>query len=86
MRSRLQAPRANTTFWNPSRIIVSTVITTLLIVCGSCTVHFILSLLFQPASVFPTSIPWINSESMCKHTDRTWQDGKCWDYEHDMTF
>lgn len=86
MRSRLQAPRANTTFWNPSRIIVSTVIMALLIVCGSCTVHFILSLLFQPVSVFPTSIPWINSESQCKHTDRMWHDGKCWDYEHDMTF
>lgn len=86
MRSRLQTPRKSIPFWTPSKIVFSTVILTLLIVCGSCTIHFVVSLFFQPISIFPTSIPWIHSEYQCKHTNRTWRDGKCWDYEHDMTF
>lgn len=86
MRSRLEAPRANITFWTPTRIIFSTIIMSLLIACGYCTVYSVMSLFFKPVAVFPTSIPWIHSESECKHTNRTWQDGKCWDYEHDMTF
>ncbi|MBD2775603.1 hypothetical protein ICL16_26985 [Iningainema sp. BLCCT55] len=34
----------------------------------------------------PTSIPWINNKSDCKHTGRTWRDDKCWDYEHNSMF
>ncbi|MBE9212145.1 hypothetical protein IQ247_05360 [Plectonema cf. radiosum LEGE 06105] len=86
MRSRLEAPRAKITFWTPSRIIFSTTIMSLLIVSGYCTIYSVMSLFIKPVAVFPTSIPWIHSESECKHTNRTWQDGKCWDYEHDMTF
>lgn len=86
MRSRIQAPGTNISFWTPSRIAFSTVILTLFLVCGSCTVNSIVSLFFKPTSVFPTSIPWIHEESECKHTNRTWEDGKCWDYEHGITF
>ena len=86
MRSRIQTPGTNISFWTPYRIIFSSVILTLLIVCGSCTINFVTSFFFKPVSIFPTSIPWIHSESECKHTNRTWRDGECWDYEHDMTF
>lgn len=86
MRSKIQAPKTNIRFWTPNRIIFSTAIVTLFVVCGSCTVNSILSLFVKPASVFPTSIPWIHKESECKHTNRTWEDGKCWDYEHGITF
>jgi hypothetical protein len=34
----------------------------------------------------PTSIPWINDEDGCEHTDRVWHDGKCWDYQHSPSF
>ena len=86
MRSRIQTPITNSSFWNPGRIIICTLIMSLLIVCGSCTINVLFSLFSKQISVFPTSLPWIHSESECKHTNRTWRDGKCWDYEHDMTF
>ncbi len=86
MRSRIQNPGKNICFWTPYRIIFSTVILTLLIVCGSCTINFLASFFLRPVSIFPTSIPWIHTEYECKHTNRIWRDEKCWDYEHDMTF
>ena len=86
MRYRIQNTSTSLSFWNPRRIIISTVMMILLIVCGSCTIKVLSSLFFKPVSVFPTSIPWIHSEAECKHTNRTWQDDECWDYEHDMTF
>lgn len=86
MRSRLQTPGTNISFWNPSRIIISTVLMILLTVCGSCTIYTVVSMFLKPVSVFPTSIPWIKNESECKHTNRTWEDGKCWDDEHGITF
>lgn len=86
MRSKFQTSGTNISFWTPSRVIFSTVILTLLIVCGSCTIHFAASLFLKPVSTFPTSIPWIKSESECNHRNRTWQDDKCWDYEHGITF
>lgn len=86
MRSRIQLPETKTSFWTPSRTIISTAIVTLFVVCGSCTVSSVVSFFLKPASVFPTSIPWIHKESECKHTNRTWEDGKCWDYEHGITF
>lgn len=73
-------------FWTPNRIAFSTAILALFLVCGSCTINSIISLFIKPAYVFPTSIPWIHNESECKHTNRTWEKGKCWDYEHGMTF
>ena len=86
MYSKLQNSTKNISFWNPSKVIFSTVILTLFIVSGSCSINFVVSLFFKPVSIFPTSIPWIHSESECKHTNRMWSDNQCWDYEHDMTF
>ncbi len=34
----------------------------------------------------PTSIPWIDNQSDCLHTRRTWKDNKCWDEEHSPDF
>ena len=59
---------------------------TLLMISGTCTLNFIASLFIKPVSVFPTSIPWIHSQSQCNHTNRVWLDNQCWDYEHDMEF
>ena len=86
MRFIIPTSSSNGSFWTPTRIAFSTVILVLFIVCGSCTVNSIISLFIKPVSVFPTSIPWIHNESECKHTNRTWRDGKCWDYEHGITF
>ncbi|BAY86246.1 hypothetical protein NIES267_57520 [Calothrix parasitica NIES-267] len=86
MRFIIPTSVTNRSFWTPARIALSTAILALFIVCGSCTINSIISLFMKPASVFPTSIPWIHNESECKHTNRTWEDGKCWDYEHGMTF
>ncbi|NEO02266.1 MAG: hypothetical protein F6K50_44990 [Moorea sp. SIO3I7] len=30
----------------------------------------------------PTSIPWINDSYNCEATGRAWEQGECWDYEH----
>lgn len=35
---------------------------------------------------YPTSIPWISDQSECENTNRTWSDGKCWDYQHSPDF
>jgi hypothetical protein len=37
-------------------------------------------------AIHPTGIPWIQSETDCLATRRTWQDGICWDSEHDANF
>jgi hypothetical protein len=86
MRSKIQAHGTNTSFWTPGRIVFSTGILTIFIVSSFCTANYIVSFFLKPVSVFPTSIPWIHKESECKHTNRTWEDGKCWDYEHGITF
>ncbi|MEO1762549.1 MAG: hypothetical protein AAFR83_11385 [Cyanobacteria bacterium J06629_18] len=86
MRFTIPTSVTNRCFWTPNRIAFSTAILALFIVCGSCTVNSIISLFIKPAAIFPTSIPWIHNESECKHTNRTWKNDKCWDYEHGMTF
>lgn len=40
----------------------------------------------QSNSTFPTSLPWINDENLCKKANKTWSDDKCWDNEHNPTF
>lgn len=86
MRSKLKTFRRDLSFWNPRRIIFSTVIFTSFMVSGFCTVQFIASLLLQPISISPTSLPWIKSEAECKHTNRVWENNACWDEEHGITF
>jgi hypothetical protein len=38
------------------------------------------------ATIHPTSIPWLQNQLDCKKTGRTWQDGACWDQEHNPEF
>ncbi|MBU7585198.1 MAG: hypothetical protein KAF91_20300 [Nostoc sp. TH1S01] len=38
------------------------------------------------SNAHPTSIPWINSASQCKHSGRTWHENRCWDDEHSQMF
>ncbi len=35
---------------------------------------------------YPTSLPWVETKSDCKHQGREWRDNKCWDSEHSMLF
>ncbi|MEA5577852.1 hypothetical protein [Anabaena sp. UHCC 0451] len=37
-------------------------------------------------SVFPASIPWINTQDECEKSNRNWNENKCWDQEHSPTF
>ena len=76
----------NSSCWTPSRIIFCTIYVTLFLVSGAYTASFLKSLISKPTEVFPTSLPWINSESECNHTNRVWLDGKCWDYEQGKDF
>lgn len=40
----------------------------------------------QKSEYHPTAIPWLESESECQQTGRYWQEGNCWDREHDANF
>lgn len=72
--------------WNQKSIIFSSVLLVILILSGFSSTSFVISLFSKPTPTFPTSIPWINTKFECVRTNRTWNDGECWDYEHDMTF
>ncbi len=87
MRYRLQAKTDKFYLWKPTTIMLRTIFVSFLLVCGFCTLHFLLSSLCTiSVSSYPTSIPWIDSKSECEHTYRTWRNGKCWDYEHNLMF
>lgn len=34
----------------------------------------------------PTSLPWITDEADCLGSDRFWEEGACWDKQHDPSF
>lgn len=34
----------------------------------------------------PAQIPWLTTQDSCEQTGRTWQQGRCVDYEHDPRF
>jgi predicted ribosomally synthesized peptide with SipW-like signal peptide len=35
---------------------------------------------------YPTSLPWVESQSQCEEFGRSWRNGQCWDREHSGTF
>lgn len=37
-------------------------------------------------TVHPTGIPWLETQADCEKSGRVWQEGNCWDSEHDPTF
>ncbi|MCX7592659.1 MAG: hypothetical protein N2235_02645 [Fischerella sp.] len=88
MRYRLQAEKGKTKVYDSSiNIISGTAFLTLLLTCGSWTLKFLVSYLSSISiSIHPTSIPWIGNQPQCQHTGRTWRNGRCWDYEHNMMF
>jgi hypothetical protein len=48
-------------------------------------------LLYLPPSLFsstfhPAQIPWLTTPDTCEQTGRTWQQGRCLDYDHDPRF
>ncbi|BBD61282.1 hypothetical protein NIES2109_41100 [Nostoc sp. HK-01] len=71
----------NCAFFVGSFIILST--SSIIII--SSTISSISSAISSP-STHPTSIPWINNASDCKHSGRNWYDNKCWDAEHSLMF
>jgi hypothetical protein len=80
-------------FWTPSNTIliggaIAVFITSSVTICSGI---FASTLSFLPTSIpeFPqhaTSIPWLQNQSECEHTQRTWSKGKCWDSEHNLMF
>ncbi|MCU0566686.1 MAG: hypothetical protein MUF49_08830 [Oculatellaceae cyanobacterium Prado106] len=38
------------------------------------------------SEIFPTGIPWLQTEAECERSQRIWKDGQCWDEEHDPSF
>lgn len=89
--ANLKHSRVNAGFWTPTRIIFATVYGILFLVSGAYTISFVASFISQSTTVFPTSLPWIESEYECNYTNknhhsRVWLDGKCWDYEHGKDF
>lgn len=86
---QLKSKKAANTVWTPVNcvffigafIVLSTSSFVLI-----CSIISSVSSFISTSTVQPTSIPWINNESDCKHTGRTWNDNKCWDDEHSMMF
>ncbi|WP_414574742.1 hypothetical protein [Anabaena sp. CCY 9402-a] len=89
-KQRLQYAKVLYPLWTPSNIIFLFVFFIILSVCSFATFSSLLSTFssisnanFSPS---PTSIPWIFDKSECEHTSRTWENGKCWDSEHNPMF
>ncbi|MBD2299275.1 hypothetical protein [Nostoc sp. FACHB-190] len=85
----LHTAKNTQTFANPINIVffVSSciILSTSSLMILSSVIPAITSALSLPTA-HPTSIPWINNESDCRHTGRSWQDNKCWDHEHSLMF
>jgi hypothetical protein len=86
---RLRYEKSLHPLWTLSNIIFLIGFLIVLLASSYATLSFILSSLtstFIPTPPYPTSIPWIDNQSECRHTNRTWHDGKCWDSEHSPMF
>jgi hypothetical protein len=59
---------------------------------GCLTIQMVISFLsYTSAStsadtIYPTSLPWIETRSDCEHRGRKWYNNKCWDSEHNLLF
>ncbi len=88
-KERLQFAKALHPLWTP---INSVFLVGALIILSTSTFAILSSALSSIGDTFssltpsPTSIPWIDNESECNHTGRTWRNDKCWDYEHNPMF
>ena len=50
--------------------------------------HFVLLQMsaFAPTQDHATALPWIQTASECRGEARVWDDGTCWDEQHDSSF
>jgi hypothetical protein len=86
-KQRLQYERSVYSLWTPGNIVFLMGFLMILLTSGFTTFSFVFSSLTSVStSPHPTSIPWLQNESECKHTGRSWRNGKCWDYEHNPLF
>ena len=86
---RSQYQKAGYPLWSPTNIVFCLGALIILSSSGFAIFSYLLSSVSSTISssdANPTSIPWINNKSYCKHTGRTWRDYKCWDYEHNPMF
>jgi hypothetical protein len=91
MRDRLNVKKSQFRFWNPTNIILLSAFAAILATSGFYTASFVFSYVSSAStsmsiSSHPASIPWLDNEAKCKHTHRTWHNGKCWDSEHNLLF
>ncbi len=88
-KQRLQYERSLHPLWTP---INSLFLFVVLIILSTSTFAIFSDVLssvnytFSIVTENPTSIPWIDNESDCQYTRRTWRDNKCWDSEHSPMF
>ncbi|WP_062295709.1 hypothetical protein [Nostoc piscinale] len=86
---KLHTPKNTKTFANPINIVFFVtsciILSTSSLMMLSSVIPSVTSAISSP-NAYPTSIPWINNESECQHTGRSWQDNKCWDNEHSLMF
>lgn len=58
-------------------------LTALIILSAGCTVSYGLIQFALAASqrdnIYPTAIPWLQTQAACEQTGRFWEEGKCWD-------
>jgi hypothetical protein len=79
-----------------NKIIIKKLVSVLFIAtfcsAGCLTIQLIISFLSYTSAtqasdtVYPTSLPWIETKSDCEYRGRKWYDNKCWDKEHNMLF
>ncbi|BAY99264.1 hypothetical protein NIES37_32430 [Tolypothrix tenuis PCC 7101] len=84
---RLRYEKGLYPFWTIKNILF--LIAILGIISASSYTIFSFALSYRTAkskAYYPTSIPWISDQSECENTNRTWSDGKCWDYQHSPDF
>ncbi|MBD2294088.1 hypothetical protein H6G06_11440 [Anabaena sphaerica FACHB-251] len=86
-KQRLQYEKSLYPFWTFGNILFL-ILFFFMIVSGSISTLFLFKSLIptKTHSVFPTSIPWINTQQECEKLTRTWNNNKCWDNEHSSTF
>lgn len=44
------------------------------------------SLQSKDERIHPTAIPWLENQASCEDTGRSWDQGQCWDQQHNPNF
>ncbi|MBD2451444.1 hypothetical protein H6G76_30850 [Nostoc sp. FACHB-152] len=82
-------PKISINSWNPTNCIfllgAVVSLSTSSFIITSAVLSELSSIDLSPTG-HPTSIPWLNNKFDCQHTGRTWENGKCWDAEHNPMF